>query len=64
MLKFSGGYIATAEGTKVLPTPNVKLTVLPAKSCKIDRFACQIRTVCVAFSRVRNAGQAHTGAIT
>ncbi|HEY83517.1 MAG TPA: hypothetical protein G4N96_00180 [Chloroflexi bacterium] len=32
LLKFSGGYIATAEGTKVLPTPNVKLTVLPAKS--------------------------------
>ncbi len=29
LLKFTGGYIAAADGTKTLPTPKVKLTALP-----------------------------------
>ncbi len=35
LLKFSGGYMATAEGTKVLPVPNVKLTALPANAAPV-----------------------------
>jgi hypothetical protein len=32
LLKFTGGLIATATGTKTLPAPEVKLTSLPKKS--------------------------------
>ena len=32
LLKFSGGYMTTAEGTKLLPVPTVKLTALPANT--------------------------------
>jgi hypothetical protein len=32
LLKFSGGYMTTAEGTKAVPIPNAKLTALPTKA--------------------------------
>ncbi len=36
LLKFSGGYMTTAEGTKAMPIPNVKLTALPAKAASVS----------------------------